>query len=226
MQFLLDEKLLCYALYDLNIIIETLMNSKRKTLNLEFYDFKFENYPITFWEKCSQKIGSLLFSDCFLPDETIEKIIVHCDKLECLSLENMPPEYNSEKFCSEDMLLRLVDAGVVRKNVTFLDLNMLETGWVSNSLLKSLFTIFPCIKKFLFYCDTVEDDFNTGDINDEDLLNSDVKCTFSSILKMITDSTNVLDELAVDLGDYRSLDSVPAAAVCEAIMPLSFTRFV
>lgn len=220
---------MCYALYDLNVVIQTLENSQRKVFNLEFYDTNFNENILRshdFWVKCGWRIESLVFSDCILSDSTLKHIIEYCDNLKCLSLENASNRAEGQKMCSENCLNDLISLDIRQENLYFLEININETGWISNNFLRTLFTIYPNIKEFSFYCDTVEDDFNTGEVTDEALLRSNEKCTFTSVLKKLIDSQAELDSIILDVMDYETLDFLPACQMCAAVTPLYFPEFV
>ncbi len=79
--------------------LRTLKKSKLKYFNLEFRRIPFENfsffgqkivprelkYPVSFWEKCGNKIMFLHFVDCVLSEDIIKKLMTHCNNLRHLS---------------------------------------------------------------------------------------------------------------------------------------------
>lgn len=155
-----SEKIVGLGIYSAREILDSLMYTLRPCLNLEFHFINFEDYPISFWIECGAKILSLVFIDCDVNDETVANMITYCENLQHLSFKFIKwiPQ-NGKTFCSVDMLDILIRSGLIREQLTSMEINLtglFRNRWVSNEVMERLFFLFPNVMKFEFFCDYLE----------------------------------------------------------------------
>lgn len=140
----------CDGAYGVYTITEMLSKSKRQFFNLEFSDLYFEEYPISFWREHGCKVRSLVFTDCFLSDETVYEFITHCTNLLHLSwIQNFSLSPREQLFKKQNLKYLLehnIKNNLDSLTISSTAINFLDS-YPCNSLAK-IIRIFPKIGIF------------------------------------------------------------------------------
>lgn len=190
-----DEVLICLGVYQSSDICELLDGSEREVLNFKFQNVKFSDNNSSFWKKNGPKVQSIDFIDCEFQNSTLTEIIIFCKNLLNLSLV-YTSRYDSERIVSSpitgfDGVLR---NDIVRENLNSLEIDFLDSLWMSNYIIYQLFLIFPNVQILKISCTVVDKNFEKIFLDMSEFTNRN-NFTFSPILNYLMASTNRIEKL-------------------------------
>lgn len=194
--FLKDELLNCLGVYQTSDIYELLNESEREILNLKFQNVKFPDDNSSFWQHNGSKVKSIDFINCEFQNNTLTEIIIFCKNLVHLSFV-YTSQYNRNVLPPIIGLDGVLRNEIIRENLCSLEIDFLDSLWLSNYIIYQLFLIFPNVKILKISCRAVDQNFEKVFL-DLSEFNSRNNFTFSPILNYLMASINRIENLKLN----------------------------